>query len=134
MRQCAAMLNCTHFACQRSCKKRGAKPRLEPDWHLNFLLHRCLEHFADVVPIYQVVKECFEVVGTPIAVIDVIGMLPYIAAKYWLGAVHKRILAVRGFHDCQLAVLDREPAPARTELRDTGLDQVFLDLCQWANV
>src|SRR5690348_11731581 len=87
-----------------------------------------------MVPIHQVIKERFQVVRSAVAVIDVIRVFPYVAAENRFGAMHKRIFAVWRLHDGQLAVLDRKPTPARTELGDTGLDQVFLHLGHRADV
>src|SRR5579862_3669323 len=61
-------------------------------------------------------------------------MLPHVAAEDGSAAVHQRILAVRRLRDGELAVLDREPAPARAELGDAGLDEIFLEFCDRADV
>ena len=75
------------------------------------------------------VHEGFEIIGPAVAVIDVVRVLPDVAAQDRLAAVHEGAFAVRGLRDHDLAVLDREPAPARPKLRDTGLDEVLLQLC-----
>src|SRR4029077_20706311 len=72
--------------------------------------------------------------GAPVAIVDVVGMLPYVAAEDRGAAVHQWILAVRRFRDGELAVLDREPAPAGAELGDAGLDEIFLELGDRADV
>src|SRR5690242_9036815 len=116
----------TRGVAEKGHGRRGAAGRLMP--FATGLLRRRREHLADVVPVHQVVEERLEVIGAPVAVIDVIGVLPYVAAEDRRGAVHQRVLAVRGLHDGELAVLDRDPGPAGTELRHPGLREVFLDL------
>ena len=76
------------------------------------LLYRRFVPFGDVFPIHQVIEERLEVVRPPVAIIDIVGMLPYVAAEDRLGAMHQRIFAVRRFRHGDLAVLDGEPAPA----------------------
>src|SRR5262245_66163129 len=61
-------------------------------------------------------------------------MLPHVAAEDRLAAGHWRSLSVGRLRDADLAVLDREPAPARAELRDAGLDEVFLHLRDRAEI
>ena len=73
------------------------------------------------------IEERLEVVRSSVAIIDVVGMFPYVAAEDGLGAVDQRVLPVRRLHNDDLAVLDREPAPARAELGDAGLGQVLFD-------
>src|SRR5262245_42494802 len=97
-------------------------------------LHRRVVHLGDVFPIDQVIHPGLEVVGPPVAIVDVVGMLPHVAAEDRLAAVHQWILAVGRLGDGDLAVLDREPAPARAELRDAGLDEVFLHLRDRAEI
>src|SRR5271166_5478188 len=69
-----------------------------------------------------------EVVWSAVAVVDVIGMLPHVDAEDRLAAMDERVLAVRRLGDLDLAVLEAEPAPAGAELRNAGLDEVFLGL------
>jgi hypothetical protein len=59
-----------------------------------------------------VIEERLQVVRSSVAIVDVAGMFPYVASEYRLGAVDQRGLPVRRLHDDDLAVLDREPAPA----------------------
>ena len=80
------------------------------------------------------IDERLEVVRPAVAVIDVVGVLPDVAAEDRLGALHQRAFAVGGLHDRELAVLDGDPAPARAELGDAGLDEVFLGLGKTAEV
>jgi len=83
--------------------------------------------FGDVVPINQVIEEHFEVVRPSVAIIDIVGMFPYVAAQDGLGAMDQRVLSVRLLHNDDLAILDREPAPARAELGDASLGQVLFE-------
>jgi hypothetical protein len=61
------------------------------------------------------IEERLEVVGASVAIVNVVGMLPDVAAEDRLGAMHQRILTVRRLHHCDLAVLHRKPAPTRAE-------------------
>src|SRR4029078_10519938 len=91
-------------------------------------LTRRLIHFGDIVPIDQIADERLEIVGTTVAVIDVVTVLPDIAAEDRPRAVHQRAFAVRRFHDLDLAEANCKPAPSGTELCDAGLDEVLLHL------
>src|SRR6476646_9234782 len=79
------------------------------------------EHFFDVLPVHQVIEERLEIVGPPIAIIDIIGMLPHVAAENWRCTVNKRVFAIRRLADDQFSVLDREPRPACAKLRYASL-------------
>src|SRR5579862_685912 len=98
------------------------------------LLRRRREHFLDVLPVHQAFEESLEIVGPAIAVVDVVGVLPHVAAEDRRAAVYQRVLAVRRLRDGELAVLHRDPAPAGTELSDAGLREVFLHLGDAAEV
>src|SRR6516165_11950096 len=98
------------------------------------LFHRRVIHLGDVLPIDQMVDEGLEVVRPPVAVVDVVGVLPHVAAEDQLAAVHQWVLAVGGLGDGDLAILDRQPGPTRPELRDAGLNKVFLHLGDGAEV
>src|ERR1700758_1263594 len=63
------------------------------------LFHRRVIHLGDVLPIDHMVHESLEVVRPPVAVIDVVGVLPHVAAEDRLAAVHQRVLAVGGLGD-----------------------------------
>src|SRR6478735_4645758 len=84
------------------------------------------EQLLDIFPVYEILDERLEIVGTAVAIVDVVGVLPDVAAEDRGGAVHQRAFAVGGLRDLDLAVLDREPAPARAELPDAA--EVFVDL------
>src|ERR1700730_4327154 len=84
------------------------------------------EKLRDVFPIDEVIEERLEVVGTSVAVVDVVGVLPNVATEDRLGAIYQRLFAIRGLGHDDLAVLDGEPSPARAELGDACLDEVLL--------
>src|SRR6476620_2565912 len=66
--------------------------------------------------------------------VDVVGVLPDVAAENRRRAVNQRALAVRGLGDFELAVLDRQPAPAGAELTDAGGSEIGLELVEAAEV
>src|SRR5271165_3954917 len=73
------------------------------------LFHGGIEHLGHVFPIDQMVHEGLEIVRPPVAVIDVVGVLPNIASQNWLTAVHQRVLTVGRLGDGDLAILDCKP-------------------------
>src|SRR3984893_10287149 len=75
-----------------------------------------------------------QIIRAAVAIIDVIGMLPDIDAEDRRRAMHQRIFAVGGLGDFELAVLDRQPRPARTELADAGGGEIGLEFLQPAEV
>src|SRR3954471_2231576 len=89
-----------------------------------------VEQGLDVFPVHEVLDKRLQIVGTAVAIVDVVGVLPDVAAEDRGGAVHQRILAVRGLSDLELAVLDLEPAPAGAELADAGRLEVRLELVE----
>src|SRR6185503_6347974 len=91
-------------------------------------------HLLDVLPVDQAVPERLEVFRPRVAVVDVIGVLPYVAAEDRGGALDQRAFAVRRLVDHQLAVLDGDPAPAGAELADAGRDEVGLRLSDAAEI
>src|SRR5437867_9467067 len=92
------------------------------------------EQLVDIVPVDQMIAERLQIVGTAVAVVDVVGVLPDVAAEDRRGAVDQRALAVRGLGDFELAVLDRQPAPAGAELADAGGGEIGLELLEPAEV
>ena len=80
------------------------------------------------------IEKRLQVIRTAVAVVDVVGMLPDIDAEDRGGAVHQRAFAVGGLGDFELAVLDRQPRPARAELADAGGGEIGLELLQPAEV
>ena len=51
----------------------------------------------DIFPVHEMVEEGLEIIGTPVAVIDIIGMFPNIDAEDRHAAMDERILAIRRF-------------------------------------
>ncbi len=70
---------------------------------------RGCEHLGDIVPIDEVVDERLQIVGAAVAIVDVVAVLPDVAAEDRSCAVHQRVLAVRGLHHLDPA--ERKPAP-----------------------
>src|ERR1700736_4776065 len=79
---------------------------------ISALFRRESEHLLDVVPIDQIVEPGLEIFRPQVAIVDVIGVLPHVAAEQRPAAMNKWVLAVRCLGDFELAVLQREPAPA----------------------
>src|SRR5829696_7819445 len=92
------------------------------------------EHLVNVFPVDQAIAESLQIVGTAVAIVDVVGVLPDVAAEDRRGAVDQRAFAVRGLGDFELAVLDRQPAPAGAELTDAGGGEIGLELLETAEV
>src|SRR6201746_2028940 len=92
------------------------------------------EQLVDIVPVDEVIDERLQIVGTAVAVVDVVGMLPDVAAEDRRGAVDQRAFAVRGLGDFELAVLDLKPAPAGAELADAGGGEIGLELVEAAEI
>src|SRR5882757_8093576 len=114
---------CTAGACPR---RRGGTGAPAPFANRRRqLLHRRVVHLRDVFPIHEMIHDGLKIVRPSIAIIDVVGVLPHVAAEDRLAAVHQRVLAVRGLGDDDLAVLDGEPGPARAKLRDAGLNEIL---------
>src|SRR3954471_403381 len=80
------------------------------------------------------IEKRLQVVRAAIAVVDIVGMLPDIAAENRRRAVNQRAFAVRRLGDFELAVLDRQPAPAGAELADAGGGEIGLEFLQPAEV
>src|SRR2546430_11912974 len=92
------------------------------------------EQLVDIVPVDQIIAERLQIVGTAVAVIDVVGVLPDVTAEDRGRAVDQRALAVRRLGDFELAVLDRQPAPAGAELADAGSGEIGLELVETAEI
>src|ERR1700704_1975876 len=92
------------------------------------------EQLVDVFPVDQVIAERLQIVGTAVAVVDVVGVLPDVAAENRRRAMDQRALAVRGLGDFELAVLDRQPAPAGAELTDAGGGEIGLELVETGEI
>src|ERR1700682_3847462 len=81
----------------------------------------------DRVPVHHVPPR-FDVIGPPVLVIEIIGMLPNIHAKQRRVAVHKRAVLVRRGNSSQLStlVLDK-PRPAAAEPAGPRCREFFLE-------
>src|SRR6202007_2001743 len=82
----------------------------------------------DVFPVDEMIDERLQIIRAAVAVVDVVGVLPDVAAGGRGGALGQRAFAGRGLGDFELAVLDRQPTPARSELADTGSGEIGLEL------
>src|SRR5258708_16344329 len=78
--------------------------------------------------------ERLQVIRTAVATVDVIGVRPDVTAEDRHGAIDQRALAVRGLGNLELALLHRQPRPARTELADAGGGEIGLELLEPAEV
>src|SRR3984893_14923622 len=92
------------------------------------------EQLVDILPVHQMIDKRLQIIRTAIAIIDVVGVLPDVNAEDRRGAVHQRVLAVGRLGDFELAVLHRQPGPARTELADAGGGEIGLDFLPPAEV
>src|SRR5690348_17241883 len=90
----------TAFAARWTPGSRDARPGVTG----RYLAAGLAVELVDVVPVDQAIAERLEIVGTAVAVVDVVGMLPDVAAEDRRRAVHQRALAVRGLGDFELAV------------------------------
>src|SRR6516164_3219280 len=75
------------------------------------LFHRGLEHLGDIFPVHQMIEKRFQIIRAAIAIVDVVGVFPDVAAQNWFTAVDERVLAVRRFHDGDFAFLDLRQWP-----------------------
>src|SRR3954462_13340615 len=98
------------------------------------LFCRRLKHRFNVLPVDQAVPESLEILRARVAIVDVVGVLPHVAAEDRGGALYQRALAVRGLVDHELATLHGDPAPTRTELADAGGDEIGLRLGDAAEI
>src|ERR1700753_183505 len=80
------------------------------------------------------IEKRLQIVRAAIAIIDVIGVLPDVATEDRRGAMHQRAFTIGRLGDFKLAVLDRQPAPARTELANAGGGEVGLEFLEAAEV
>src|SRR4051794_12712828 len=75
---------------------------------------------GDLAPVHRVPPR-FEVIGTAVLVVEIIGVLPHVVAEQYALAVHdRRVLVGPGF-DGELAFLGNgDEHPARAELPSAG--------------
>src|SRR5213078_1407398 len=81
----------------------------------------------DRVPVHHIPPR-FDVIGSPVLVIEIIGVLPNVHTKQRSIAVHERAVLVWGGNHFQLStlVLD-QPRPAAPEPAGTGRREFFLE-------
>src|SRR6202048_3904781 len=108
------------------------KLRIEPG--MTELASGFREQLVDILPVHQMIDKRLQIIRTAIAIIDVVGVLPDVDAEDRGGAMHQRAFAVRRLGDFELAVLHRQPGPARTELTDAGGGEIGLEFLQPAEV
>src|ERR1700735_430142 len=92
------------------------------------------EKLVDIFPVHQMIDKRLQIVRTAVAVIDVIGVLPDVDAEDRCRAMHQRAFAVGRLGDFELAVLHRQPGPARTELPAASGGEIGLELLESAEV
>src|SRR6266536_4968434 len=80
------------------------------------------------------IDERLQIVRAAVAIVDVVGMLPDVAAEDRGGAMDQRAFAVRRLGDFELAVLDLQPAPAGAELADARGGEIGLELLEPAEI
>src|SRR5476651_2517305 len=88
------------------------------------------KQLVDIFPVHQMVEKRLQIIRAAVAVVDVIGMLPDVAAENRRRTVHQRAFAIRRLGDFKLAALDRQPTPAGAELADTGGGEIGLEFLQ----
>ena len=76
------------------------------------LFRRECEHLLDVIPVDQIVEPGLEVFWPEIAVVDVISVLPHVAAKQRPAALNQGVLAGGRIGDFGLAARERDASPA----------------------
>src|SRR6202022_3116782 len=110
------------------CKRKGGSALLPPFNSLALASGSGLrEQLVDIFPVDEIIDERLQVIRTAVAIIDVVGMLPDVDAEDRGRAMHQRVFAVRRLGDFELAVLHRQPRPARAELADTGGGEIGLE-------
>src|SRR5277367_6988876 len=106
----------------------GTGPAMTPDSPRLILLGRSVIEFRHIFPVDEIFDGSLQVIGTSVAVVDVIGMFPDIDAEDGDPFVNERVFAVWGLGRRDLPVRHRQPAPAGTELRRSSRDQVLRSL------
>lgn len=96
---------------------------------------RGLKARSHTFPINHAVQERIHVIRTAVAVVDVVGVFPYIAAEQrFLAAEAKWVHAVwRGGH-FKLAIVFNEPSPAGAELACAFGDKSCFEVCDGAEI
>src|SRR5690554_5445072 len=88
--------------------------------------------FVYKVPVNQI-PEGFQVVRTAVAVVDVVGVLPYVDGQYRLVRAGQRSFGIAGVGDSYgTNSLFNQPGPARTEVAGGLLIKLFLECIEGA--
>src|SRR6516164_2269968 len=80
------------------------------------------------VPPVDHVPPRLDVVGAAVLVLEVVGVLPHVEPEHRPPAFHDRVVLVRSRLDRKLAVLERQPRPARAEAAGPGGGELDLEL------
>src|SRR6266481_9072181 len=90
--------------------------------------------FRDLVPVHHV-PPCFEIIGTPILIFQIVGVFPYVVAHQRALAVHERRVLVGFADERELAVpCGGDEHPARSEDARAGRVELVLKLVESAEV
>src|SRR5207253_4739296 len=81
---------------------------------------RVAEAAGDLVPVDDV-PPGGEVVGPPVLVLEVVGVLPHVDPEERRLAVHQRRVLVRGRRDSEAGAVPDEPCPAGAEALHAGV-------------
>src|SRR5487761_772498 len=90
--------------------------------------------FGGKIPVEQLVDYSIDVVGAPVLVIEVIGVLPHVDRQQRRLALGERNLGVAGLDDLELAALLHQPPPPGTELRNGIGGEVLAEIVVAAEI
>src|SRR5215210_1462469 len=85
-----------------------------------------LEALLDILPVDRV-PPGRQVVGAPVLVLQVVGVLPDVDAQERRRAIHQRAVLIGLADDVELAVLGDQPAPAGAEQVGGRVGELFLE-------
>jgi len=81
------------------------------------------------IPVHQIIKECFDIFGAQVAIIDIVGMFPHVHAQQRLVAGGQRRSCCAHVDDIQVAVgFLHQPGPAGTEVTHGGSLESLLEV------
>src|SRR6202008_4323992 len=92
------------------------------------------KHLVDMFPVDEMIDERLQIIRATIAIIDVVGVLPDVDAEDRRCAMHQRVFAVGRLGDFKLAVLHRQPSPARAELAHACGGEIGFEFFETAEV
>ena len=78
-------------------------------------------------PVDQILQHSGNVVGSPVLVVQVVGMLPNINGEQWLLTVGDGRISIAGFGNDQLVTVFYQPGPTATELTGSRLGELGLE-------